>query len=84
MMEWKEQAAALEKGNHPEQVQAFCQQLQQEIDQRVEKLRQGFRAWKEADYCPGTVTPLRALLTEAIYLQRTLDRLQELTRQHHD
>ena len=82
MMEWKEQAAAVEKGCDPEQQQLFCQQLQQEIDQRVEKLRQGFRAWQDANYCPGTVAPLRTLLTEAKYLQRTLDSLQEASRQH--
>ncbi len=84
MMEWKEKAAEHEKGDNPEQLHVFCQQLQQEIDQRVEKLRDGFRAWQKADYCPGTVAPLRALLTEAIYLQRTLDSLQEATQHHHD
>jgi len=79
MMELKEEAEAAQKSEDPERIAQMRKRIQEDIDQRVEQLKDSFRAWQEADYCPGTLTPLRALLTEAVYLQRTLDGLQVTT-----
>lgn len=76
MMELKEEADAVQKSEDIDRIGQMRARIQADIDQRVEQLKESFRAWKEADYCPGTLTPLRALLTEAVYLQRTLDGLQ--------
>lgn len=79
MMELKEEADTVQKSEDIDRIGQMRARIQVDIDQRVEQLKKSFRAWKEADYCPGTLTPLRALLTEAVYLQRTLDGLQAST-----
>ena len=76
MMELKEEAEAVLKSDNVNRIGQMRRRIQEDIDQRVERLKASFRAWKDADYCPGTLTPLRALLTEAVYLQRTLDGLR--------
>lgn len=79
MMELKEDADDVLKSEDADRIGQMRRRIQEDIDQRVEQLKNSFRAWKAADYCPGTLTPLRALLTEAVYLQRTLDGLQVTT-----
>ncbi|MDA0667059.1 MAG: Fe-S protein assembly co-chaperone HscB [Planctomycetota bacterium] len=79
MMELKEEADDALKSDDVVRIGEMRRRIQEDIAHRVEQLRDSFRAWKAADYCPGTLTPLRALLTEAVYLQRTLDGLQITT-----
>jgi len=76
MMELKEEADMVQQSQDPDRIGKMRARIQADIDQRVDGLKSSFRAWKEADFCPGTLTPLRAQLTEAIYLQRTLDGLR--------
>lgn len=76
MMELKEQADDVLKAGDPADVLSLRERVAAEIQERIAGLTSAFRAWKEADFCPGTLTPLRAALTEATYLQRTLDSLQ--------
>jgi len=76
MMELKEEADAVQQSQDPDRIGQMRARIQTDIDARVHSLKNSFRAWKEADFCPGTLTPLRAQLTEAIYLQRTLDGLR--------
>ena len=72
MMELKEEADGLQRGGDAEGVGRMRTKIQEDLQRRVKQLTTAFRAWAKADYCPGTLTPLRAKLTEAIYLQRTL------------
>lgn len=76
MMELKEEADEARKAGESTRLSALRDCVAAEIQQRIAELTTAFRAWKEADFCPGTLTPLRAALTEATYLQRTLDSLQ--------
>lgn len=76
MMEMKEEADAVVRSGDPQRVAGFREHIQADLKQRIAGLTSAFRSWQKADFCPGTLTPLRALLTEAVYLKRTLDGLQ--------
>ncbi|MHC4822932.1 MAG: Fe-S protein assembly co-chaperone HscB [Planctomycetota bacterium] len=76
MMELKEEADEALKSEDPTRVILMRERIASDLQDRIAALTAAFRAWKQADFCPGTLTPLRAALTEATYLQRTLDSLQ--------
>lgn len=75
MMELKEEAETAVRSGDPERVAKLRVRVEEDLKQRIVGLTAAFRSWQEADFCPGTLTPLRALLTEAVYLKRTLEGL---------
>lgn len=81
MMELKEDAENALQSQDAMRIAKVRDHVQEDLKQRIAGLTAAFRSWQEADFCPGTLTPLRALLTEAVYLKRTLDGLQPTPQQ---
>ncbi|MGB0952376.1 MAG: Fe-S protein assembly co-chaperone HscB [Planctomycetota bacterium] len=81
MMELKEDAENALQSQDSMRIAKLRDRIQEDLQQRIVGLTAAFRSWQEADFCPGPLTPLRALLTEAVYLKRTLDGLQPTPQQ---
>ena len=73
MMEIKEEAeTALSSGNN-ERLAAITASLKGNEQQRIQAITRAFRDWEAADRPDQQLDGLRGLVTEAVYVRRTLD-----------
>jgi molecular chaperone HscB len=73
MMELKEEAEAAFAGGDDARLQQVLARLREDEHERIVAITRAFREWEAADRPDAALQGLRGLVTEAVYVRRTLE-----------